>query len=190
MTGIRNWKDPSIRYDQTLNSVEAILQARLGGATGWLESCGSSSFCTLMEGLGALRSDHYFRFPNGDTIQMDDAVMCWMNDPKRGTPEIMENRRGDTYIAAAGLFGVTARYIMAPLFAEIVDELAVGNGVQLNLRDPGHWIAIVAADDDNLIFMDSWGNRKGLVNHGVHEKLSRDEFLTNVKPFAIVYEAI
>lgn len=188
MRGVKNWQHASIRYSQERNAVEAILRDRLaeeGINHGWLESCGASAFCTILEGLGVLEPAQYFRFPNGDTLQMDDAVMLWMHDPAHGAVGVMENRRGDSYLAAARVFGCKARYIDPFSLRNVVGELWRGHGVMLHLNNPGHWIAVVAGSMEELVYMDSWGSRPGLKNSGVHEIMEPQEFYANVREFAI-----
>jgi len=197
MQGIKNHANPKIRYEQTRNSVEAmilrILKERLrkdNKPIGYLESCGACAFCCLMEGMGYLQSKDYFTFPAGARVQMDDAVMLYLNDPDRGYSEIMRNRLAMAYRAAAwDLYNVSAKIVDPCTFDMMVAELKKGHGVQFCLENPGHWLAAIAYDDVHreIVYMDSWGSRPGLKNGGVNERLTEDEYKSNVKKFMVVY---
>jgi hypothetical protein len=197
MTGIKNYSNPHIRYEQTRNAVEAIilriLKERLpkdDKPIGYLESCGACAFCCLMEGMGYLQSKDYFTFPTGARVQMDDAVMLYLNDPARGYTDIMPNRTALAYRAAAlDLYNVQAKIIEPCAFNMVIDEIRKHHGVQLCLEDPGHWIAAIAYDDIHreIVFMDSWGERPGLKNGGINERLTEGEYNSNVKKFMVVY---
>jgi hypothetical protein len=67
--------------------------------------------------------------------------------------------------------------------------LKCGYSVQCVLKKPGHYISIVAYDDDKneMIYYDPWPNRLGLKNRGIQERMSLSEFLDNVKKYCIVY---
>lgn len=197
MTGILHCNNPTIRYEQTRNAVEAILLRILSERLpktekpiGYLESCGACAFCCLMEGMGYLQSKDYFTFPAGTKIQMDDAVMLYLNDPARGYSTTMRNRAAIAYVSAAwDLYCVSAKIVEPITFDMMVDELKKGHGVQFCLDNPGHWLAGIAYDDIHreVIFMDSWGNRPGLKNGGINERLTESAFSSNVKKFMIVY---
>lgn len=186
--------DKSIRYEQTKNSIEEIIRkinAINKVKVGYLESCGASSFCTLMEGMGYLKPKEYFKFPTGKGIQMDDAVMVYLNDPRNDFADgnSMDNRRAASYQKAAKeLYSVDSYIKWNPLYDDVIKELNKGNGIQLCLKKPDYWIAVIAREDDDLIFMDSWGTRKGLKNGGVYEHLTRKDW-DNVQEFMVVYEA-
>jgi len=191
--GILNWTNPHIRYEQTRNAIEEIkrkILAEHGIDAGWLESCGPSAFSTEMEGLGYLTERDYLHFPNGETIQMDDAHTVWLNDPHRGKyPNIMDNRRGDVYVdIARQCYGCKAYLKKKTIFDDAAFHLWGGDGVQVCLKSPGHWIALIAFDrgDDEIVFHDSWGNRPGLKNGGTKERLTREQW-SNVQPTVVIY---
>lgn len=185
-------QDPIIRYDQTRNAVEAIKRKILHEYninTGYLESCGASAFSTLMEGLGYLTEKDYFRFPCGETIQMDDAHMIWLNDDNRGKYYFeMDNRYPDPYIdMARECYGCPAYIAQGASFDNTVFLIGDGHGVQLCLKSPGHWIAVIDYDSrtGDLIFHDSWGNRPGLKNNGLFEHMGRADW-ANVQPGTVI----
>lgn len=195
MIGIKNHTNPHIRYEQTKNAVEAIilriLKERLPEKPiGYLESCGACAFCCIMEGMGYLQSKDYFTFPAGGKVQMDDAVMLYLNDPARGYSDLPRNRIATAYrMAAWDLYNVSAKIIDPCTFDMMREEIKKSHGVMFCLENPGHWLAGIAYDDVHreIIYMDSWGSRPGLKNGGINETLNEAEFRDNVKTFMIVY---
>lgn len=193
--GIKKFSDSSIKYDQERNGVEAIIK-KVNAANkvnvGYLESCGICAFCTLMEGMEYLSSKLYLTFPTGKKIQFDDAVMVYANDPANGFDNSkMANRVAISYPKLANeLFGARAEIVWSIDKNQLVSHLKSSDGIQICLKNPGHWIAVVAYDEDKdeFIYMDSWGSRPGLKNGGVHEVMSAKD-LSNVQPFYIWYKA-
>jgi hypothetical protein len=201
--GVKNSKNPDIRYEQTRNSIEEIVrkimqelvrEGKLDAKDArYLESCGACAFSTIMEGMGFLQSKDYFSFPAGEQIQMDDAAMVWMNDPKRNIYQAtMANRYADTYVKAAReLYDCSAYIHSNTTFKDVTRQVSAGNGVQICLKNPGHWLAVIDYDGkrDVLIYMDSWGGRPGLKNGGVFEEMDQKEFTANAQPDVIVYRS-
>ena len=200
--GITNWEDKNIRYDQTRNSIETIIKKikleirkkeNADIKLGYYESCGVSAFCTLMEGMGFLKESDYPSLPNGKTIQFDDWVMMYLNDPKNSFStdvDQMDNRLFKNYVKLGlELFDCKADYVKRPSWNDIANHLKTGDGVQLCLIKPGHYIAAIAYDDqdDKIIFHDSWGKRAGLKNNGYFEELDKTGFDKNVKEYAVIY---
>ena len=64
----------------------------------------------------------------------------------------------------------------------------MGRAVQACLRDPGHFIAIVAADEAQCQFIikDSWGSRWPQ-GESFCQRMPWPEFDTNIKPVNGVY---
>lgn len=191
--GIAKWDDPSIRYDQTRNATEAIIRKILAEnnvSTGFLESCGMGASNCLLEGLEYLTNEHYFTYPTGETIQMDDAGMMWVNDDKRGKYYFeMDNRYFDPYIDYARKCFDCAAFLNNCTTWNVAREfLSCGHGLQVCLKKPGHWIALVAYDNENneIVYYDSWGGRPGLKNGGTLERMLKTEW-NNVQSTVIVY---
>jgi len=200
--GIKNHLDVFIRYDQTRNATENIKKGYLmelvkeGKLTDdnikFLESCGMSAFSTEMEGLGYLMPYMYFTFPGqaDRTIQMDDAHMITANDPKYEIHKyLLDNRLLDTYITLAiECYDCPAYSLDEVTFGMAADLLIYGEGIQVCLKKPGHWIALIDYDDelDAIRFHDSWGGRPGLKNKGFHEIILREEW-SNVQSQVVVY---
>jgi hypothetical protein len=195
--GIKNWNNPAIRYDQTQNSLEAIIKklfAMHNIKISYLISCGLSTAGCLYEGIGWLTESNVPKFPNGEQIQFDDWIAMYCNNPQDTrfpNYPMPNNMYGEPYIIMAKLlFNKTIRYIENISFDMAITELKKHNGIQICLKDPAHWIPIIAYDDkqDVLIFNDSWGSRQGNKNGGLHEEMTRAMF-ANVKNFFLIYEA-
>lgn len=209
--GIKYWdgvpvdgKKINIRYEQTHNAVESIIKKALHENEidrGFLESCGASSFCTIMEGMGYLDPKEYMRFPTGETIQMDDAIMIYMNDPRNNDKfsrgHLFDNRAAKNYpMLAKVLYNVEAElkfYQSRSVYVDdIIQSLDYGHGVQVCMITPGHWIAIIAYDKETeeFIYHDSWGGRPygipKLKNGGNYERVSIDE-MSNFMMLAVHY---
>jgi len=198
--GILYWNDRKIRYEQTENAVEAIIKKvrkQDGSKIGYLENCGPSSCATILEGMGFLNINNYFRFPTGESIQMDDAISIYMNDPRHDhlfkSGDVFDNEYIDCYITVAkNLFGVDAKRWTNNTFDSWASQLIIGNGVQAVLKNPGHYIALIAYDPkkDVIYFHDPWGARSygkpDLFNKGNFEVLHRSD-MANFKDRSIVY---
>ena len=158
----------------------------------WLYTCGMSAFCTEMEGLGYLTCDMYVHFPNKRDVilPMDDITMLVMALPKY---ELFKNKPDnyylDTYVHLANwLYDCPAYRINNPSWGAATDQLMDGNGIQICLKNPGHWIAPVDFDNVNNVmrFHDSWGRRPGLKHGGIFEELQSSDW-SNVIPAMAVY---
>ena len=198
ITGIKNWEMKCIRYEQTENAIEAIIKKinkENNISVGYLESCGPSAFCTLMEGLGVF--NFLIQTPTGASIQGDDFVTCYLNDPRNQFEDgdRMDNRYLRSYpILAQKLFNLRSE-TLATSFSATKHLLSQGNGVQLCLQDPGHFIAAIAVDEDKncILYHDSWGTRnKGpkLRNGGLFERLYQKDFSNMIGTMIVYYKRI
>lgn len=187
--GIKNRKDPSIRYDQEENSHESFVKklfARYNIKAGNLVSCGASSCAALAEGMGWLKPEDYPQI-NGKSIQFDDFIMSYMNDPRNGfttDPLIFDNEIIKNYVTLIkDLFNKKALYRRDLNFKNVAANLCIGQGVQLCLIDPGHFIAAIEYDhsDNTIVYLDS---RK--LPGSIYKKLTPADF-SNVMSYGIVY---
>lgn len=212
--GIIDWEDGNIRYDQTNNSTEAIIRKIkaemirklkkeipkkywkiLDKFTGYLELCGHSAFLCIMQGMRYLPAGYNNGFKLGNLYaQMEDIVSSISNQPRYNSifqsGNRMDNRYLETYITLAReLFGCTAEIKIGLSFDDVVKYLWDGNGVQLLLDEPGHYIASISSNKNDILikYNDSWKRRKGLKNKGLQEIMDVTEYKKNVRLHAIVY---
>jgi len=192
-------------YVQTNNPTEQILKKE--GKGGWLESCGSVALTNCM---GVLGKDFVITCVGGFQPQIDEIVTGYFNDPRNykkflivrpnldpALPTSPPGNRVPQYfpLAAKEIFGVRGVYMELPstidLWAEVVSELVQGNPVQVCLKDPGHYIAVVAYDEDTneIIINDSWPARFANQD-GFNRRIGRkdiDSGPENWKNFIVIY---
>lgn len=194
--GVKFWNARDCYFVQTNNPTEEILRKRSDGV--WLVSCGPSAAITCIAAMGF---DVEVKTPGDYKPQSEEVLMDFFNDPRNypalqkvrpETPPDMwhGNEIPQFYpVAVQSVFGVKARFEWTAPFEKVIAELQAGKAVQLCLKNPGHYIAAVAYDDerDEIIFNDPWPGRFKDGN-GFNRRLKRVDF-SNVKPFRIVYEA-
>ncbi len=187
--GIKNCNDPSIRYDQTENSFESFtlkLLSRYNVNAGNLVSCGASTCACLAEGMGWLKPEDYPQI-NGKSIQFDDYIMAYMNDPRNWfttDPLVFDNEIIKNYVKLIkDLFNKEAMYRRDLNFENVAANLCIGQGVQLCMIDPGHFVAAIAYDhsDNSIIYLDS---RK--LPGTIYKKFYPADF-DNIMSYGIVY---
>ena len=194
--GVKFWNARECYFVQTNNPTEEILRKRSDGV--WLVSCGPSAAVTCIAAIGF---DVSIKTPGGYAPQSEEVLMDFFNDP-RNYPTLQKARpetppdmwHGNEIpqfypVAVQSVFGVKACFEWKADFDKVAAELSTGKAVQLCLKNPGHYIAAVAYDDerDEIIFNDPWPGRFKDAN-GFNRRLKRADF-SNVKPFRIVYEA-
>ncbi len=193
--GTRFATDRDRYYIQTNNPTEQLLKKREG--EGWLESCGPSAAVNCLATLGY---DLVILCPGVYKPQPEEVLMDFFNDPKNYAKfaEIRKdldpvsfpgNRVPQWYpYAVQQVFAATASFVWGSELEKITQFLKRGFAVQLCLKKPGHYIAVVAYDDETneLIFNDSWPDRFPDKN-GFNRRMGADEYKRNVKPWAILY---
>lgn len=87
------------------------------------------------------------------------------------------------------VFNVDAEFTWASSMVDVIGYLRNGWPVQICLKNPGHYILAAAYDMDNdeIRYHDPWPGRHADGN-GFNRIMTRKEFESNVKPFAIVYK--
>ena len=194
--GVKFWNARDCYFVQTNNPTEEILRKRSDGV--WLVSCGPSAAVTCIAVMGF---DVEVKTPGDYKPQSEEVLMDFFNDPRNypalqkvrpETPPDMwhGNEIPQFYpVAVQSVFGVKARFEWTAPFEKVIAELQAGKAVQLCLKNPGHYIAAVAYDDerDEIIFNDPLPGRFKDGN-GFNRRLKRIDF-SNVKPFRIIYDA-
>ena len=193
--GVKYWNDRERYYTQTNNPTEEILRKRSGG--NWLVSCGPTAAVTCLAAMGR---DIRCGCPGNYQPQPEEVLMDYFNDPrnyealKKARPEIDPrsyhgNEIAQYYaVAVPAVFGVKCSFAFGGKFSEVAALVQNGKAVQVCLVKPGHYIAVVAFDDParELIYNDPWPGRFKDGN-GFNRRMSEAEFLSNVKPYRLVY---
>lgn len=193
--GARLWAERITYYSQQNNPTEELLRKRVEQSR--LESCGPTAAVNC---LAVLDYDLTVTCPGRWRPQPEEVLMDWFHDPRnherlaairqdidpRETPG---NRVPQYYpLAVADVFAAQAHFGWIDRFDLVGEYLCKGYCLQICLKNPGHFIAAVAYDDetDEIIYRDPWPDR--LPDHnGFNRRLNIDEYRQNIKPYAIVY---
>lgn len=196
--GTKNWADRGTFSVQTNNAIETILHKKLpvgadGIPHGWLEDCGPTAAINILDAMGHPTET---KSPAGWAPQPEDVLACWFNDPRNygamvrpgvDPAKFLGNEIPQWYPAAlAAVFGVSARYLEGQTFDWMATIVQGGAGAMICLKDPGHFLAVVAYDDETkeLIYRDSWPGRTK--TDGFNLRMGRAEWSANVNPFLIL----
>lgn len=192
--GTKLWDNRDTFSVQTNNSIETILRKWSGKSTGYLETCGPTSAINILDSMRCDTSNHSKTMAS---IQSEDFLTVWMNDPKN-IPNYIQDGTMVNEVAAAypnavqHVFGATCRYLEGQNFDWVSSMLKAGHGVMLNIKlsTGGHFVAAVAFDDvaKEIIYRDPWPNRTG--TDGYNLRMSRSMFEGSVKPYCVVFEAV
>lgn len=195
--GAEHWQDPNRYHSQENNPTEAYNKARLASrATYWLETCGPTAAVNAMAAMGY---DLTVTTRGVYNPQPEEVLMDFLNDPRNDaeldrirelSEDIPENQVPQFYpYAVLQVFGVPAAFDWGTAWGQIVADLDNGRAVMVCLKEPGHYIAIVAYDAhaNELVFHDSWGSRPGLRNRGRAERMSVGELQSNVQPYRVTF---
>ncbi len=170
----------------------------------WLESCGAHTATNLGLVTGGITPA-----PNlnpggiGDwQSRQPDKLMLYFND-ERDEAELtavrdigddtMNNEVPQYYpLAMSRVFGTKATFRQsAPDPNVLKGWLQQGFGIQICLKNPGHYIGIYDFDDasNSFVFVDPWPER---IADGIWwaAKLSLDELANNVNPFFVTHEGL
>lgn len=194
--GVKFWNDKSRYYTQSNNPIEAYHKA-CGIKTGWTESCGPTSAVTILDSSGYPVAA---AVPGTWKPQPEQLLWDYLNDPrnydkfKLARPNLLPgsipgNRVPQYYpIAIKEVFGQNCSFAEGKSFRQIAEYVSTGKGVQLCLKNPGHFIPVVAFDDSSaeLIFHDPFPERFP-DRTGFAKRLSETAYLTNVQAFCILY---
>lgn len=188
--GTKYWNERKTFSVQTNNAVENLLRTWSGQDRGWLETCGPTSAINVLESMGkpvAIVS------PCMESVQPEDFLTIWMNDPKnKPNIPLPGDRPVNEYAKAypnaiTKVFGQPCRYLEGQSFEWVSSMVSGGVGGMICLINPGHFLAVVAFDNETneLIYRDPWPNRTG--TDGFNLRMSSGEFKANVKPYVVVF---
>lgn len=188
------WNDRSRYYTQTNNPTEEQLRKEDG--QGWLETCGPTSAVNCLSALGY---NLIIKCPGLYIPQPEEVLSDYLNDPAN-YPKLRKVRPNLDPVSIPGgrvpqyyplavfeVFGAKGEYIDNLSWSMLRGVLSIGSSVQICLKNPGHYLAVVHYDSasDSIVYNDSWPARVG--GNGFNCKMNKTEFDSNVKPFAVVY---
>jgi hypothetical protein len=194
--GVLKWDDRSTYYTQTNNSVENMLHDM--GVSAYLETCGPTAAVNCLAAMGY---DLTITCPGGWVPQPEDILEDFMTDPRNdvdfkkiradinldSTPG---NRVPQFYpFSVSRVFKATGEFLFGSSFSFVASKVASGHAVQICLKVPGHYLAVVAYDPDTkeLIYRDPWPQRVATwAGDGFNRRMGEIEW-ANVKGFYIVY---
>lgn len=193
--GARYWEDKDRYFVQTNNPTEELLRKRVEQSR--LESCGPTAAVNCLAVLGC---ELDVLCPGPWRPQPEEILMDWFQDPRNYerlaairqdvNPLATPGNRVPQYypFAVADVFGAHADFAWAERFALIGEYLCKGYSLQLCLKNPGHFIAAVAYDDETgeIIYRDPWPERLS-DRDGFNRRLDLDEFNSNVRRYVVIY---
>lgn len=197
--GVEKWDDASVYYSQENNPTEAYNRARKElGDDCVLETCGPSAAVNCLAAMGCRIT---ITCPGLYKPQPESVVMDYMNDPRNEAKlykvrdlsgyTIPKNRVPQYYpVAIQDIFSIPGDFYWGASWDDIVRALDQKKAVQICLKDPSHFVAVVAYSTKGLGFLvynDSWGSRFADGKGGHNRQLFKGELETNVKPYRIVY---
>lgn len=193
MTGKQDYNDKAYYYIQTNNVFETIF-AKIFKKH--LESCGATTATMLADFMGA---NVRVRSVGGWSCQPEDYLMLYLNDKRNYSkfrkarnnldPAKFAGNRVPQYypVALKDVFDIDAVFSFGISKHKIIDELSKKNALMVCLKNPGHYIAIMAYDEttNEVIFNDPYPSRRGLKNKGFNERIHINKLLKNLKPFVV-----
>jgi len=193
--GTKYWNDSDKYYTQENNPLDNML--RKAKVKLWLETCGPTSAVNIASSMGLLPEVPKYGIYR---MQPESVVMDYFNDSRQygkfnfvrdlDNKKWLNNEIPQYYpIMANELFGMKAIFDFGLVWDLITSNLVEGNGIQLCLKKPGHYIAAVAYDSgtNEIIYNDSHPSRFKDGKGGHNRRMTKKEFLKNVKPYYIIY---
>jgi hypothetical protein len=163
---------------------------------GWLETCGPTSAVNVLDAMGKDLSN---KSSGGASLRPMDFLAIWMNTPENfvalgpipgvtSPDQYLENELAQAYPQAVPrVFATAAEYFEGKTWEWLTGAVSGGIGAMICLKNPGHFLAVVAFDDvtQELIYNDSWPGRTG--TDGWNLRMGKAEWTANVKPYVIVF---
>jgi len=196
--GLKYWDDRKRAYfTQENNAIEHILKCCLPACISPLESCGPTASLNCQASLGL---EIEIQTQGGYRPQPEDVLMSFFNDPNNfasmraawpglDPDKLPGNEVARWYpLAVRKVFGNACEFVGAISFEQAATHIREGRAIQVCLRSPGHFVALVAYDDERAEFIlkDGWASRWP-DGDGFCKRLARSEYETNLKPQSLVY---
>jgi hypothetical protein len=191
ISGAKFYDDRERYYIQTNNPTEVILSKIKGSE--FLESCGPSAMVNCIAPMGYPVE---ITCPGRYKPQPEEVAMDFFNDPRNnqklyairtGVANFPGNRIPQYYpLAAKEVFNVKAVFKWGDP-SDAIAPLMVGQSVQMCLRNPGHFLAFVAYDDETqeFIYNDSWPARVG--GNGFNVRMPLQAARDELQSYMIIY---
>lgn len=201
--GVKFWNDRNRYYTQENNPTEEY--NRLLELDEVLETCGPTASINAIASMG--RSVEIV-CPGEFRPQPEAVLTDYFNDPRNAENlnkvrdlskvNIPRNRVPQYYPSAVwDVFSVKAWFGHGVSWKDLTNFLYLGKPVQICLRNPSHYVTIVAytpdifkdgklISDGYLIYNDPWGSRFSDGN-GFNRLMFKEELRNNVKSYRIVY---
>lgn len=198
IVGTPHWNDRKKTYFvQTNNAFEHVLKCRLPPGLSALETCGPTASVNCQASLG---KPVWVGTPGGYLPQPEDILAAYLNDPRNFSAlrkswpgldpaNLPGNEVAQWYpLAVRDVFGNACAFAGSLSFTEAVERLRKGQALQVCLEKPGHFVALVAYDEERqeFLFNDSWAGRWP-DGDGFNRRMSREEYEGNLKPLTLVY---
>ena len=187
------WNDRQRAYfSQENNAFEHVLRCSLPTGMSPLETCGPTASLNCLAARGY---DVGVRMPGALSAPARGPAHRLFNDPGNFSSlskawsgldpaKLRGNEVAQWYpLAVREVFAKSCEFTGSLSFYEAQAHLADGRPLQVCLRKPGHFIALVANDEEKAEFIlnDSWGSRWP-DGDGFNKRLSRSEYEKNVNP--------
>lgn len=196
--GLKKWNDRDTYFTQVNNPTEEILRKK--NKKGFLETCGPTAAVNIL----AARGDNILINCPGEYIpQPEEVLNDYFNDPanyrnlknaRKGLnpADWLGNEIPQYYsVAVPAVFGIKSKFRWSQTWQNIIDCVKQNIGVMICLKNPGHFIAVVAYDDktDEMIYNDPWPGNKWPVNYagkpGFNRRMKKVEYHSNVNAYCI-----
>lgn len=193
--GLKKYNDPDAYFSQENNAIEKILST-LECPTR-LETCGPTAVVSTMAAMGKDISIKIGKF----CPQPEDLLTIWFNDFRnyrkmRDLYSYLDPARycGNEVLewyplAIMEIFDIKAKFFYKVDAESIVRALVDNIGTVVCLRDPGHYISIVAFDTTRGIFIynDPWKNNPwpSRTGNGFNREIDAIRLTSNLKPMRL-----
>lgn len=179
---------------------DSIINEMIKSISMWLESCGNTTAVNIADALGA---DVEFLGPGPWAPKADECLLDYFNSPENydkfikirndiDPDNLLGNEVPQYYVAGIpDVLNIPCGFFWGAYFDKMVQGIKKGKGLMICLKDPGHYVGIVAYDDetDELIYRDPWpGNywpERHLGTPGFNRRMNREDF-KNVQSFYLV----
>ena len=167
--------NPSFWYEQTGNTVEQVNKKLIAEIIadlkkkypdiiykrGNLETCGASSAANCLAAIGKMGPAELVKYPGGYKPQLDSLIADYANN-RNNYPKLRqcgfdpESVQGTRVFAAYPLmikeiFDSVTNLVIGHTWQRTIDYLKQQRAIQMCFKDPGHYFAVIEADDLKML---------------------------------------